>query len=525
MPELPSAENLVGSNWKLQRINDVPAIHSTQQELFFETDTTLSGFDGCNKFTGDWGSVPSEEGRDRKDKKRPMIWINYRSSTRILCRFTGEAGEQHFKFMSALRQEAISFSLSADEKELTLYHKLDGSNESLVFSRIPRPIEPHERLIGTEWVATGIVHFDSQNELRPVLEDNPVTLAFFEDSLKGTTGTNKYFGDVPKMTADDFQVANVGQTLRGWEEENDPRKVQEEAWISILNFGRAVDTTDVNIESQTPPEVVTLPYVLFEERVGDTDEWTTVLVLGSFRAPLARFVPLKHDDEEGVRDETTSQDTTIGKDEPLIEDLEHDTVQLAGSFWRATDINETFISDDPDSEFYADVYMFFTSETSVEGRGGCNQFHGSWEMLENDSQKDDFELISVQDLFGTYMLCNDEVMKIEDFLIRSLAKEPILYEVEAGELTLWTVVTDENGEKTRGEFIGRFFSDRVPSWGGKSLVGLTGEEASTIIKGVNPSLQVQIIPDGWMVTADYVFDRVRIFVGDDGNVTREPQRG
>ncbi|KAK1739441.1 hypothetical protein QTG54_009984 [Skeletonema marinoi] len=54
---------------------------------------------------------------------------------------------------------------------------------------------------------------------------------------------------------------------------------------------------------------------------------------------------------------------------------------------------------------------------------------------------------------------------------------------------------------------------------------MTGDEAKAVIEDINPSLQVQIIPEGWMATADHRLDRVRIFVGEDGNVTMEPQRG
>eukprot|EP00985_Skeletonema_marinoi_P030473 scaffold32177_cov90-Skeletonema_marinoi.AAC.4 len=152
-------------------------------------------------------------------------------------------------------------------------------------SRISSPVQPHERLIGTDWVATGIVYPDSQNELLPVLKDYPVTLSFSKDQIDGSSGTNQFFGDIPKMTSMEFQVTNVGQTLMGFEENDDPRRFQEDAWVSIL--------TTINDETESPPEVVTLPYTLFDERIGDTDEWTQVLVLGSFQSPLARFVPLK----------------------------------------------------------------------------------------------------------------------------------------------------------------------------------------------------------------------------------------
>jgi hypothetical protein len=74
----------------------------------------------------------------------------------------------------------------------------------------------------------------------------------------------------------EFQVTNVGQTLIG--HESKPVRRQEEAIMSIIG------------NNGGPYDVNTLPYTLFEEHIGD--EWTQVLVLGSFQKPLARFVPV-----------------------------------------------------------------------------------------------------------------------------------------------------------------------------------------------------------------------------------------
>uniref|UniRef100_A0A7S2LTM5 DUF306 domain-containing protein n=1 Tax=Skeletonema marinoi TaxID=267567 RepID=A0A7S2LTM5_9STRA len=337
IPEAPSTEKLVGTHWQLKKIGGVPAIPDSQ-ELFFKTETELSGNDGCNGFRGEWGTV--ENGQDSHNSDRPSITFDILATNRRMCRLTAEADEQKSNFMGALRQEAISFSFSADEKELTLYHTLDGNDVPIVMSRIPSPVQPHERLIGTDWVATGIVYPGSQNELLPVLKDYPVTLSFSKDQIDGSSGTNQFFGDIPKMTSMEFQVTNVGQTLMGWEEDVDPRRFQENAWMNIL--------TTVNDETESPPEVVTLPYTLFDERIGDTDEWTKVLVLGSFQAPLARFVPLK----DGMLDEwgkpikqiesPLAHDAPLNghelQDTPVLKDLYLDTFQLAGSKWRATNI-------------------------------------------------------------------------------------------------------------------------------------------------------------------------------------------
>ena len=57
------------------------------------------------------------------------------------------------------------------------------------------------------------------------------------------------------------------------------------------------------------------------------------------------------------------------------------------------------------------------------------------------------------------------------------------------------------------------------------VVGLTGEEAKNVILQINPNLQVQIVPEGSMVTMDFRTDRVRIFVDGTGIVRNTPRIG
>jgi len=66
--------------------------------------------------------------------------------------------------------------------------------------------------------------------------------------------------------------------------------------------------------------------------------------------------------------------------------------------------------------------------------------------------------------------------------------------------------------------------DEVESWQ-SPLLGVTGEEAKATILNSDQSLSVDILPEGSMVTEDYRLDRVRIFVGENGNVSREPHKG
>mmetsp|Transcript_6980 Transcript_6980/g.10647 ORF Transcript_6980/g.10647 Transcript_6980/m.10647 type:complete len:131 (+) Transcript_6980:80-472(+) len=58
------------------------------------------------------------------------------------------------------------------------------------------------------------------------------------------------------------------------------------------------------------------------------------------------------------------------------------------------------------------------------------------------------------------------------------------------------------------------------------LVGVDGKEAKAKIEKERPDLKlVATIPSGYMVTADYRPDRVRIYLDEDGKVARAPQTG
>ena len=135
--------------------------------------------------------------------------------------------------------------------------------------------------------------------------------------------------------------------------------------------------------------------------------------------------------------------------------------------------------------------------------------------------------LQVSDIMSSYMYCDDEMIsQVENNFFNGLKQESILIDFDGIELILWDAATNENGQKTPGNLLGRFVNIPVPSWGGESLIGMSGEDAQRVILSINPSLQVQIIPPTtFALSADHRMDRVRIFIDEDGNVTREPQRG
>ncbi|KAG5177251.1 putative inhibitor of trypsin and hageman factor [Tribonema minus] len=56
-------------------------------------------------------------------------------------------------------------------------------------------------------------------------------------------------------------------------------------------------------------------------------------------------------------------------------------------------------------------------------------------------------------------------------------------------------------------------------------VGMKGEDAAQLIKEARPDWQVSVLSQDAMVTMDFGFERVRVFVDKDGIVTRAPHVG
>lgn len=64
---------------------------------------------------------------------------------------------------------------------------------------------------------------------------------------------------------------------------------------------------------------------------------------------------------------------------------------------------------------------------------------------------------------------------------------------------------------------------KVQDW--SKFVGKNPKRAAKRIKKQKPGFKVEVIPFGSMVTEDYRLDRIRIFVGEDGKVSRTPVVG
>ena len=57
------------------------------------------------------------------------------------------------------------------------------------------------------------------------------------------------------------------------------------------------------------------------------------------------------------------------------------------------------------------------------------------------------------------------------------------------------------------------------------LVGVDVEMAKKVIEESNPHLEIQVFPEGSIVTQDYRLNRVRIFVTEENKVSSTPRCG
>jgi hypothetical protein len=82
----------------------------------------------------------------------------------------------------------------------------------------------------------------------------------------------------------------------------------------------------------------------------------------------------------------------------------------------------------------------------------------------------------------------------------------------------------DNSNKVEEGTMGSYSLPAKTNW--PELLGQNGEAAkATIEMETGGKVNVQIVPDGSMVTEDYRLDRVRIFVDEEGNVVRSPNIG
>mmetsp|Transcript_13591 Transcript_13591/g.20686 ORF Transcript_13591/g.20686 Transcript_13591/m.20686 type:complete len:128 (+) Transcript_13591:94-477(+) len=97
-----------------------------------------------------------------------------------------------------------------------------------------------------------------------------------------------------------------------------------------------------------------------------------------------------------------------------------------------------------------------------------------------------------------------------------------------GSSTLLRWITEKMNEDSKTNHPNKIVVDREHFFSSSELpdcVGKNGEQAKEDILRIDSQLEVEVLPEGSIVTEDHRTNRVRIFVNKDGNVSKQPQKG
>ena len=206
----------VGSNWELKTLAGVDdPIHTDDPiTLFIESETSVTGFAGCNGFNGDMELLPN-------DFDSPEWYLNRQLSiSRLITnrrRCEDDVMQQERRLMSVLRHKSLIYSIDVisrqpHEEELSLYsvdidngQQVQGEllaqftwrRDPIAFSSssedFPREPDYFRGIEGSNWE---VLELDIDGRMEQTVK--PITLSFgYEDgfvinTLSGRSGCNSF---------------------------------------------------------------------------------------------------------------------------------------------------------------------------------------------------------------------------------------------------------------------------------------------------------------------------------------------
>ena len=198
--------DLPGTSWTLSSLNGQLPLPGTTVTLVFGTDGTVSGSDGCNRFSTTYTNSGSTI------RIRPVA-----ATTMMAC--PPPVAQQATAYMQAL---VLADKYEVRSSMLTLF---DGSKVLATF------VSAGQGLEGTDWQVTA--YNNGRNAVVSVQVGTELTAAFGEDGIvSGSGGCNDYFAD---YTAADGKIAigPVGATFRMCPEPNGVME-QEAEYLAAL---------------------------------------------------------------------------------------------------------------------------------------------------------------------------------------------------------------------------------------------------------------------------------------------------
>lgn len=251
-----AASDLADTSWTLSSLSGQLPLAGTTITLQFGADGSVSGSDGCNRFTTTFTTTDSS------------IRIRRPASTMMAC--PEAVGNQANAFQSAL--------IAADEYEvrgnqLTLFEDSQVSATFIVAS---------QQLAGTQWQV--LAYNNGREAVTSLLLGTDITVEFQEDGqVAGNAGCNDFFG--PFETADGtITIGALGATMRAC---SDPAGVmQQEAEFLAALESAATYTVEGNfLEMRDADDAIAVHMTRVLEVVVPTPEPTPGVPTGRSTAP------------------------------------------------------------------------------------------------------------------------------------------------------------------------------------------------------------------------------------------------
>lgn len=207
-PAVAASSDLAGTNWILTSLNGGPALADTTVTLQFGADGTLSGADGCNRYSTSY----TQEGTN-------LTIAQPAASTMMMCPEPEGVMEQAGNYMLAL---AAVTNFSANQNQLAL---MAGNQIVATFKA------DAQDLAGSDWSVT--MFNNGREAVVSLIEGSEVT-AFFGDNgeLSGSAGCNQYISSYT-LSGNTIQIGQIGSTMRLCPEPEGIME-QEQAFLAAL---------------------------------------------------------------------------------------------------------------------------------------------------------------------------------------------------------------------------------------------------------------------------------------------------
>jgi len=182
------ANPLAGTHWTLAELGGMEAVPEATVTLSFAADRTLSGFNGCNNFSGSYDIAGTA-----------LRFPSEFAATLMAC--PEPAMAQADAFMQALKRTA---TFEVGDAKLRLLDA--GGTELASFAA------RSENLVGTSWKVTG--YNNGRQAVVSVIIGTEITARFGEDGrVTGTAGCNEYSASY-ELDGESIEIGPAAATRR-----------------------------------------------------------------------------------------------------------------------------------------------------------------------------------------------------------------------------------------------------------------------------------------------------------------------